>query len=241
VAVVTSYPVDQTVSQGYYLNNLVTEAEYLMAHGYSATGAAGVAGATAGESGGNPESVGTGGAGLIAWTPPSKASPYQPIVTGDAQTDFNHQLVDILQYNNDQGSANVNNLNRQTDPVQAADDYSTVFERPAVHLSDVRPAVASYVYDAVQGIPTTGSLKTPASAQVSGDGSGTTPAETTSSGSIGWGPFSISYDTIERFGLVVFGGAMILVGIWLLVGKEAAKVTVSTAKTAAKAGEVAAV
>jgi Phage tail lysozyme len=226
-----TYPVDQTVQDGYYANNLVVLAEYLMAHGYSPEGAAGVAGAAAGESGGDPESVGTGGAGLIGWTPPSKASPYQPIVTGDAQTDFDYQLADVAQYNDDQGASNLQTLNAQTDPVKAADYYSQVFERPKITDSDVRPSVANYVYDKISGLPTTGTL-TPTDKNTGSD-SGGTPAQTTSIlnpvsdvlSALGGKSFR---NDLMRFGLIVFGGALVLVGVFMLVGKQTIKMVAPT-------------
>ena len=49
---------------------------FLVDHGYSRFAAAGVAGNIFQESKGNPESVGSGGGGLIGWTPlPAASSP----------------------------------------------------------------------------------------------------------------------------------------------------------------------
>lgn len=56
--------------------NYIVIARYLVAHGYSGAAAAGVVGDIAGESGGNPESVGSGGGGLIGWTPLSSMQQY---------------------------------------------------------------------------------------------------------------------------------------------------------------------
>lgn len=47
-------------------------------------------------------------------------------------------------------------------------------------------------------------------------------------------------DTLERFGLIVMGGALILIGVWMLAGKAATKVAVSVAAPEAKAGQAAA-
>lgn len=236
------YAVDQSTQQdGYYINNLVMVAEYLMAHGYSPAAASGVAGAVAGESSGNPESVGSGGAGLIGWTPPSKAAPYQPIVSGDAQRDFNYQLADIVTYNQQQGMDALNQLNAQTNPVAASDYYSQNFERPLITDSDVRPGVANYVYDKVSGLPTTGNL----SQGTPGDVNTTSPnAQLTSFNPLNplswlnlFSSGSHVTDYLERFGLIVFGGALILVGIWLLAGKQTIKIaTTAAAPEAAAAG-----
>jgi hypothetical protein len=140
------YSADQ--SGGYYMTNLLRLAQFLVSNGYSRTAAAGVAGAVAGESGGDPESTSPDAAGLIQWTPPSKAAPAAPVVTGDPQTDFDNQLTDILHYNNTNG--NVEALKKLSgDPVAASDYYSQNFERPAVLDSDVRSSVANDIYSAL--------------------------------------------------------------------------------------------
>lgn len=239
---VTSYPVSQQQQSGYYLNNLVTTAEYLMAHGYTAEAASGIAADMAGESSGSPEAVGSGGAGLIGWTPPSKAAPNQPITTGNWQADFNAQLPDVLYYNNQQGSAALQSLNAEPDPVSAADYYSSEFERPLVLHSDVRPDVARYVYNSVRGLPTKGIL-----------GQGSTPNDKNTNpqqatltsfnplNPLSWfSAFSASSDYLQRFGLIIFGGAIVLIGIWLLAGKQTIKIaTTAVAPEAAAAGSAA--
>jgi hypothetical protein len=217
------YPASSQIQDGYYINNLVTLAEYLMANGYSPIAASGIAGTVAGESAGNPESVGSGGAGLIGWTPPSKASPYQPIVTGNPQQDFDAQLADILTYNQQQGSGALTQLNAQTTPLAASDYYSQVFERPKITDSDVRPGVANYVYDRVAGLPVTGALNTPGDVN-------TTSAPATTSSFEWYNPTTWAsglFDYLERFGLIVFGGALILVGIWMLTNRQAINITMN--------------
>jgi hypothetical protein len=235
------YAVDQTTQQGYYLNNMVEVAEYLMQHGYSPAAAAGVAGDIAGESSGNPEAVGSGGAGLIGWTPPSKAAPYQPIVSGNAQQDFDRQLPDIVYYNSQQGMDSLRQLNAQTDPVAAANYYSSAFERPRVTHSDVRSGVATYVFDKVSGLPTTGNLSSSTPGDVN---TNPTQAQTTS-----FNPLSPSswlglltggsslMNMLERLGLVVFGGLLILVGVWMLAGKQTIQLVAPEASAAANAAE----
>jgi len=126
--------------------------EYLVENGYSKAGAAGVVGCIDGESGGNPESVGSGGGGLIGWTPISAAAPNPNIITGNPATDMMTQLEDLLYYNsNEIGQSLVSQLNAISDPVQAADFYSQNFEKPAVLDSDVRPSTAEEIYSELGG------------------------------------------------------------------------------------------
>jgi tail lysozyme len=128
-------------------NNLLAVAQYLVENGYSKAAAAGVAGCVVGESVGNPESVGSGGGGLIGWTPISSAAPNPNIITGNPAQDMMTQLADLLYYNSTEiGQSLVNQLNSQTDPVAAADFFSANFEKPAVLYSDVRPSVAQQIY-----------------------------------------------------------------------------------------------
>lgn len=122
--------------------NYLTIGKFLVQNGYTPVGAAGVVGCVAGESSGNPEAVGSGGDGLIGWTPPSSGPP----LTGNASADLDTQLQAILAYNNAQGAGLIAMLNAQPDPVSAADFYSQHFERPAVTDSDVRANVANSVY-----------------------------------------------------------------------------------------------
>jgi LysM repeat protein len=133
-------------------NNLLALGQYLVDNGYSKVAAAGVVGCVDGESGGNPESVGSGGGGLIGWTPLGSAQPDANIITGDPSQDMMTQLADILFYNsNEIGSSFVDELNSQTDPVSAADFYSQHFEKPAVTDSDVVPSVAEQIFSELGG------------------------------------------------------------------------------------------
>jgi hypothetical protein len=126
--------------------------QYLVENGYSKAGAAGVVGCIDGESGGDPESVGSGGGGLIGWTPISSAAPNPNIITGNPATDMMTQLEDLLYYNSSEiGQSMVDQLNAITDPVQAADFYSQNFEKPAVLDSDVRPSTAEQIYSELGG------------------------------------------------------------------------------------------
>jgi hypothetical protein len=128
-------------------NYLLAVAQYLVENGYSKAAAAGVASCVDGESGGNPESVGTGGGGLIGWTPISSAAPNSNIITGNPSQDMMTQLGDLLYYNSTEiGQSLVNQLNTISDPVSAADFFSENFEKPAVTNSDVVPSVAEQVF-----------------------------------------------------------------------------------------------
>lgn len=133
-----------TGTAGSNTHNLIEIGKYMHANGYSRAAAAGIAGCVAGESGGDPESVGSGGNGLIGWTPPKPG-----IVTGNPTRDLNVQLPMIIEYNNAQGADLIAQLNAISNPVSAADFYSEKFERPLVTNSDVRPAVALLVYGAI--------------------------------------------------------------------------------------------
>jgi len=133
-------------------NYVLAVGQYLVDNGYTKAAAAGIASCVYGESGANPESVGSGGGGLIGWTPLGSAQPDANIITGNDAVDMMAQLADILYYNsNEIGQSRVAELNSQTDPVAAADFYSQNFERPAVIDSDVRPSTAEQVYSELGG------------------------------------------------------------------------------------------
>jgi hypothetical protein len=136
--------VQQDIASGNYL---LAVGQYLVENGYSDAAAAGVASCVDGESGGNPESVGTGGGGLIGWTPISSAEPNPNIITGDAAQDMMAQLSDLLYYNSTEiGQSLVDQLDAISDPVAAADFYSQNFEKPAITDSDVVPSVAEQIF-----------------------------------------------------------------------------------------------
>ena len=133
-------------------NYLLAVGQYLVDNGYSKAAAAGVASCIDGESAGNPESEGSGGGGLIGWTPLGSAQPNSNIITGDPAADMVTQLEDILFYNSSEiGQDWVTQLNAQTDPVAAADFYSQHFEKPAVTDSDVRTNIAEQIFTELGG------------------------------------------------------------------------------------------
>ena len=129
--------------------NEVAAAMYLVEHGYSKAAAAGIAACIAGESSGSPEAVGSGGWGLIGWTPQYPGEYQNLYPTGNEPKDFAKQLPAVLAYNSSNG--NVAALNSMSNPVDAAKYFSQTFERPLVTDSDVRADVATAVYKAIGG------------------------------------------------------------------------------------------
>lgn len=119
-------------------------ASFLTGHGYSHTGASGIAGNILQESGGNPESQGDNGNGLIGWTPARPG-----FVTGNPGRDLATQLNAILAYNNAQGG--ISTLNAQPTAASAAAYYMSHFERPAVATENAerREAGANAVFKAM--------------------------------------------------------------------------------------------
>jgi Phage tail lysozyme len=110
--------------------------KFLMAHGYTGLAAAGIAGNIFRESTGDPESVGTGGGGLIGWTPLPAG-----YVTGNPAADLRTQLNALLTYNQ-QWSQYIPALNAATSATQAADIYMNDFERPGIPAAPVREGAA---------------------------------------------------------------------------------------------------
>lgn len=110
-----------------------------MAHGYTGLASAGVAGNIYRESMGNPESVGTGGGGLIGWTPLPAG-----FVTGNPAADLNTQLEQLLVYNQ-QWAQFLPALNAATSAAEAAYIYMADFERPGVPAASEREGAATAV------------------------------------------------------------------------------------------------
>jgi hypothetical protein len=105
-------------------------------------GAVGVAGNIYQESKGDPESVGTGGGGLIGWTPLPGG-----YVTGNPAADLQTQLAALLSYNQ-QWAQYVPMLNAATSPAGAADVYMNYFERPGIPAASNREGAAIAVAQA---------------------------------------------------------------------------------------------
>jgi len=119
--------------------NYATIVSFLTSHGYTGIAAAGIAGNIYQESGGNPESVGSGGGGLIGWTPLQAG-----LVTGNPAADLQTQLQGILTFNQ-QWAQYIPALNAAATPAQAADIYVTDFERAGIPAAANREAAANAV------------------------------------------------------------------------------------------------
>jgi LysM repeat protein len=115
---------------------------FLTSHGYTGNAAAGIAGNIWQESGGNPESVGDGGGGLIGWTPLPGG-----YVTGNPAADLQTQLAAILAFNQI-WSQYIPALNAASSPAAAAAIYVTDFERAGIPAVGNREAAAQAVASA---------------------------------------------------------------------------------------------
>jgi hypothetical protein len=83
------------LSGGSEISNLAQLADWLVSNaGLSGQAAAGIAAVVAGESTGSPEAVGSGGDGLIGWTPPSTG----PRLTGNPTADMQTQAAALVAY-----------------------------------------------------------------------------------------------------------------------------------------------
>ncbi len=122
--------------------NYATIVSFLTSHGYTDMAAVGMAGNIYQESKGDPESVGTGGGGLIGWTPLPAG-----FVTGNAAADLQTQLGALLTYNQ-QWAQYIPALNAATNPTQAADIYMNYFERPGIPAAYNRETAANAVAQA---------------------------------------------------------------------------------------------
>lgn len=98
-------------ASGDTVQNGTTIYKYLRSAGYAPIQAAGAIAAIYGESSWNAEAVGTGGAGLLAWTPPSTMTKYGAtckaagIGSKTVQQDFDSQLPAILSYVSETGAS----------------------------------------------------------------------------------------------------------------------------------------
>lgn len=131
-----------TAASGMLPANYGAIVTFLVGHGYTPIAATGIAGNIYQESKGNPESVGTGGGGLIGWTPLPAG-----FVTGNPTADLQTQLTALLGYNQ-QWAQYIPALNAATDPTQAADIYMDDFERPGLPVAYNREGAANAVAQA---------------------------------------------------------------------------------------------
>lgn len=122
--------------------NYAAIVSFLTSHGYTDMAAVGIAGNIYQESKGNPESIGTGGGGLIGWTPLPAG-----FVTGNAAADLQTQLAALLTYNQ-QWAQYIPALDAAADPTQAADIYMDYFERPGIPAAYNRETAANAVAQA---------------------------------------------------------------------------------------------
>lgn len=126
-------------SSGMLPANYAAIVSFLTAHGYTGNAAAGIAGNIYQESEGNPESVGSGGGGLIGWTPLPAG-----FVTGNPAADLQTQLAAILAFNQ-QWAQYLPALNAASSPAAAADIYVQDFERAGIPAAASREAAAEAV------------------------------------------------------------------------------------------------
>ena len=119
--------------------NYAAIVRFLTAHGYTGNAAAGIAGNIYQESEGNPESVGSGGGGLIGWTPLPAG-----FVTGNPAADLQTQLAAILTFNQ-QWAQYLPALNAASSPAAAADIYVQDFEHAGIPAAANREAAADAV------------------------------------------------------------------------------------------------
>jgi LysM repeat protein len=122
--------------------NYAAIVSFLTSHGYTGNAAAGIAGNIWQESGGNPESVGDGGGGLIGWTPLPGG-----YVTGNPAADLQTQLAAILTFNHIWAQY-IPALNAASSPAAAAAIYVTDFERAGIPAVGNREAAAEAVASA---------------------------------------------------------------------------------------------
>jgi hypothetical protein len=122
--------------------NYAAIVDFLTAHGYTDMAAAGIAGNIYQESKGDPESVGSGGGGLIGWTPLPAG-----LVTGNPAADLQAQLSALLTYNQ-QWAQYIPMLNAATTPTQAAEVFMDYFERPGIPAAYNRESAAQAVAQA---------------------------------------------------------------------------------------------
>jgi hypothetical protein len=135
-------PTCSASASGMLPDNFAAIVTFLTAHGYTGLAAAGIAGNIYQESKGNPESVGSGGGGLIGWTPLPSG-----FVTGNVAADLQTQLNALLTYNQ-QWSQYIPALNAASSAASAAYIYMADFERPGIPAAGNREAAATAVAQA---------------------------------------------------------------------------------------------
>lgn len=180
---------------------------FLTGQGLSANAAAGILGNIFGESGGNPESQGSGGNGLIGWTPPLSGA-----VTGNVQKDLAFQEAALMTFIKKNSSISAIN-NNSSSPTAAASYFIYNLERPANPAGDlpIRAQVASDVAAAAKSgnwpqgtAATNASIGSDVASSILG----------TLLGGLGFsGDMS---DMLERGALILLGATLLVIGIWRL-------------------------
>jgi hypothetical protein len=209
--------------------------EWLTGHGYSDNAAAGILGNMEQESGGNPESVGTGGNGLIGFTPARPG-----IVTGNTQVDLAKQLPMVNAYNHQNGNISV--LNSKGSASAAAIYYMSTFERPAPATENEanRVSSADAVIQAAKSGNWSGSGSTlggSASAPVSSDIFSGIGGDLVNGLLAQFGINSLA-DFIERALLILFGLILLIVGVVKIAGgPSGSKNPVSNIRSAKSEGD----
>ncbi|HEX4399683.1 MAG TPA: phage tail tip lysozyme [Trebonia sp.] len=110
--------------------NLETIARYMAGHGWSLPGAAGVAGNVWRESLGDPLSYGSGGRGLIGWTPPNTL-PNSAFIAGNPSASLSRQLPLVNSFFRGNMGRYWSLANAQSDAGRAALVIMNMGERPA--------------------------------------------------------------------------------------------------------------
>jgi hypothetical protein len=170
-----------TAPAGNGVTGIAALAKYLVTAGYSKPAAAGAAGVAGGEgTNANPEITGSGGYGLIGWTPPGGVSSGTPGVipsqwgnsplvaegavppwpTGNAAHDMSVQEVAMVKWMTVNGWPPPQNKFPSTSAgaLQAALNASATYEKPAVPGSDVHSQDVQTAWDAVSGMDTGGTF-----------------------------------------------------------------------------------
>lgn len=149
---------------------------FLTSAGLSPNAAAGILGNIEQESGGNPESIGSGGGGLIGWTPLPHG-----LVTGNPAVDVSKQMDAIIAYI--KGNGSIADINAHSpDPATAASYFMTKYERPragpTANEANRRQSASDVAAAAKSG-------NWPASAKLTASATGVSTASLTSATSIG--------------------------------------------------------
>jgi hypothetical protein len=201
--------------------NWQTIAAYLISHGYTPVAAAGILGNIEQESGGDPESVGSGGGGLIGFTPLPAG-----YVTGHPAQDLQTQLAAIITYNNRQGQMYIAQLNRSRTPEQAAILYQNTFERPATATENQanRTGSARDVYNALVGSQGTGGfsptdLLSTLYEGLTGSAYGDTSGVANTAVNVAQNAPNLMGD-LERVGKYALAAGLVLVGVYFIGRRE---------------------